>query len=523
MMGRPANRPTARSLLFASLVGSVGISVAATVIAVLAAERMRVDHELQLIAPAQAKAGQSLPLRVLLFDRLGQPDGPRRVDCLGRTCRARAEVEGPGWRTRAALTPTSVGAEGILAVPAHAHGRARLKVRAWLDDEPVASASKPVDVSPDPPPSALGVGRPATDQQQLRLYPVEAEPEAPPPDRMEVRVEGGACAAEHPCRLMVWVGRPAAAITLLPENASALTIGRPQPASATEGLVHIPLRVRTSEAEVVLVASRQGRVVARRRVIIPVALATPGLRLDHPILTAARPNAGANVPLSARVLGRNPRIVDGFVDGAWRFTQTFEAEQAVAPRLPPGLWTLQLRTSPYSAERSAIAHVFVQDGARKPGRATGRTVGEPLAALERLARQRSIPLGPRPPGPREAVFRFQAARLEAQFHPLPASVTGYPADLERLEARRTVLRTMAALALLAGCFTLGAYTLRRGAHAAAEAHRVMAATGDPRLASSAHRRKLKRDALFLSMALLCAVLGAGAILAARTGLFGTLL
>ncbi len=78
-MTRPAREPTPfdsttpRSVIAARL--AIPIALAVVGYAVLVAEQWSVDHELQLVAPEQIRAGDPIPLRAMVFRDIEHPDG----------------------------------------------------------------------------------------------------------------------------------------------------------------------------------------------------------------------------------------------------------------------------------------------------------------------------------------------------------------------------------------------------------------------------------------------------------------
>ena len=79
-------------------------------------------------------------------------------------------------------------------------------------------------------------GREAGPLQHLSLGRVRTLTAGAPPDRLLARVVGGACIPETPCRVLVWMGAPAAALNVRGTGSATLR-GPPVPAHETSGLV----------------------------------------------------------------------------------------------------------------------------------------------------------------------------------------------------------------------------------------------------------------------------------------------
>ncbi len=490
--------PASRLRRAADLSVPVGVPVAvfAVVLAVFLGERASIDHELQLIAPAAAPPGGTVALRAFPFERLQAIDGPylasvpvevRLVDADGRV---RARVE---------LSPALAGgAEGALALPDGVRGALTLEAIARLDGEPVASARAPIEVGADAPLAPLE-GRLATELQRLALGPVL--PTADPALPLEVRVEGGACIPEQPCRVLVDVGEGPTTVELEP-SASVTPSPAPQP---VRGLVARAAVVHGPEGRTELVARRQGVEVARRSIQLPVALATPAVVVSERLL-----EAGQSVRLAVQLLSPRPGVaLDVYRDGRWTVAASVapSGDAVDASILEPGLHRLQVHVDPFRSDRAAVRVVAV----REPGETDE-------AALARVAAALGQPLPP--PGPMDLRLAWLTASDEDAMHIVPPPVSGLADDQARLEARRALLRTAALVALALGLLVAAVLFSRRGVEAALQAQRVMDATGDPELTSRQHRRRTLLSALAIVATVLLAFLGAAALIVARGRLLG---
>jgi hypothetical protein len=473
------------------------LAVFAVVLAVFLGEQARITHELQIVAPPAGAPGERLPIRALLFGGLEETGG---AELLSAPVRVRLR-DGERVLARGRLAPSVAGgAEGHLEVPSEAPGPLTLEAVAHVDGVPVASVERPLAITASPPEAELA-GRRAHGVRLFELGPVEPVGDAAAPFPFEVRVGGGACVPEARCEVLVHVGAPAAAARIAPS--ASVEVGAPSPAGETRGIVRIPVVVHGPEGRVAVEASRGGAVVARRDLQLPVALATPAVRLARRVL-----GEGRAPRMRVAVLGDRPGvIVDAHRAGVWRATGSMappEGEVA-APFGPlgPGLWRLQVRTDPFSARHAAVRLVTVGDA----------DLDQALAAVGRLGGDARAP-----PGPPEDRFAWAAASVEMGHRVLPPAVSGFEADRARLEARQDGLRLAALVALLLGLVVLGGVLARRGVESAHEAQRVMEATGDPELASARHRRRTLLSALAIVATVLLAFLGAAALIVARAHL-----
>jgi hypothetical protein len=302
------------------------------------------------------------------------------------------------------------------------------------------------------------------------------------------------------CEVLVWVGEPSAAVRIAPSAAITINAADDEERS---GISRIALTVHAPEAQLTLEALRDGVLVARRSLRLPVALATPGLTIEERF----GPDLGE---LRVSVLGRPPGlIIDAYQLGTWRRTGSVapSGQPFAAPfeALGAGVWRIQVHTDPFTSERSASRMILV-----------GSDVEGAIEELEELggdARGAGEPSGP--PALR---FAWHAAALEADHRQLPPVVRGLERDLAALEFRRRLLRIAALVALLLGLLVLGVVFLRRGIDAALEAQRIMEATGDPELASARHRRRTLLSALVVVATGLLAFIGAAAMIVARARL-----
>lgn len=475
----PADSPdppsaTARLTIVMRVVALLGSVV--SVSSLWLSERSRVVDDLQLAAEATARPGETLALRAFYLRDVEAPAGPtleqadvrvRLLDAAGRQI-ARTSLR----RARDGQTM-----EGELQIPAAARGDLRLAARTQLAERAELTVVRALTVFPEAPLLAPRF-REAAPLQQLSLgslRPTDGAERAEGAEgalKLSPRVPGGACIPEQVCRLLVWVGEPAAQITL--RHDAAISAPPPEPASETTGLVALALTVHGPEAVLVLEARRAGQLVAERTVRLPVALGQAQLELGSSLLTADQ-------PLTASVVlppGRAHGIVDAFRGGRWSATRAFvaaEAHSLALPALGPGLVLLQAHTDKFAGEGAAARVVYV----RRPSE------GVPQALRQIAARARDdglsdeltdgwsseLPAAALVDGQRSAAFLLAA--FELQRTPLPRAVSGRPRELHRLSRAQTGLRFGVGAVLVLSALVVGLTLMRRGLRAQHEADAIL--------------------------------------------------
>jgi hypothetical protein len=423
------------------------VCAACALLLVLGDGEAQLDADLQLQLPREiAQGSRHLPLRALHYAQLRAAEGPVLV----REALAVRVERGPGQViARGRIEPARgelSDLEANLALPLPLAAGERLQVIAELPgrDPPLAvraSVSVQAQLSPLQP-----EGRPLRGLQQVSAGPVRAEPDATAPSALEVQVSGGACVPEVPCRVLVHVGTPAAALRVLPN--STVTPADARASAETSGVVELGFTTHGPEAELWLAVERAGQRVARRSVRLPIALGALGARFapDVPVLDAQAPLGVYAVAADGGC------IVDAFQDGHWRATGSLASCAAPGPlpfALGPGLWRVQLRRDPFSMQTAGVAVIY----RRSPDEAKDAVPAGLLAAAKRSAPEdafaRSCGVGPEAcAGP--AALRYLSALLESGLAPLPLAQTGYAESLARVRAARARMRTLALIALALG-------------------------------------------------------------------------
>ena len=463
----------------------VPLAVALILIGASLAERRGVAHDLQLIAPREALAGTSIPLRAFVLDlRSAHPSG---ID--GATLEVSLlPTDESRVLARATLASSmSFGYEGELTLP-RATGTFLLHaVARQPSEEELDEARRRIRVHP----SAAEAPRRGRLQTELqRFEPYERRGPAPP-EHLELRVIGGDCPNHAPCELLVWVGNPPARIVLEPEVGAA---DAECEAWLTSGIVRCQVRTRGNEAIVNVIAQREELQVGSRRVQLPMGTAAPSVRRESALLpVGARP--------TYRVDGLDDRyILDLFHEGRWVHTASLELQgvQSAPPDAvrsgavaspfameAPGLWRAQLRRDIFGADSAAVVTHWVA----RPGESAAATLQaiaaharqqewpDPLAAGLR-AGQWSCEPADSPPCDHARVAAYLLAPGELQISTYPRASSG----AEQASAGvRTVQwgRRVAAASLIFLAGLLVAFVIfRRATRAGVQARAILAAGAD---------------------------------------------
>jgi hypothetical protein len=308
---------------------------------------------------------------------------------------------------------------------------------------------------------------------------------------LELRVSGGACVPEQQCLLWIWVGTPPASIEI-ETNASVTThTGGAFPAGETEGIVRLSVVTHGPEANLRLVARRDGQIVARRAYRLPVALGATTLRLQTLIHDSGE-------PVVFRLEDTDEQagcIVNGFRDDRWLLTGSSTDCRNDAPLPFPlsdsGVWRLQARRDPYGASTSAARLFYV--------RPAGEDDAETLAAIARYANAhqpeddfaRRVAARPEVFAEHgvERAAAFLLASLEREVIAQPEPVASYPQAQKKLRRQRALVRNLCLAALASAGLALVFLIARRGLSAASRARQILARAGD-RTAQSPRKRLL---------------------------------
>lgn len=476
-------------------------------------ERSRAPHDLQLSSERGARPGEQIALTALLFHDVDAVEGAKLVTPPTQV-RLLDEAQRELARTNLRATPIAT-LEGALALPAGRSGTFTLLARSKHEAREL-EVRRELDVS-DSPPTLPALGRSAGALQQLSQGPLRLLGTEPPPDRLELRVVGGACVPDLPCKLLVWVGEPGAALGLR-RTASVEPAGS---SAETTGIATLSLIVRGPQAESVLEVRRAGALIAERSLRLPLGLAEVSLAAPRSIVEADHTTLGFTPPP-----GRDYAIFDLFVRGRWAFTETVSAgERFTLPKtLTPGLVRVQARVDRFSSESSGSRLLYL----RAPGE-------DERAALTRLTRQvaeqpeldrsaTSAWVHAPPPFTREdpqLAAAFLLAPLESLRVPLHPPASGRASELARLERARGITRYGVAGALVLSALVIGLSIGRRGLSAAEQASAILddarSDGGDPvPVRGSPLGERLRVLALVLAVA---AAFLAGALLIAAKALW----
>jgi len=494
----------------------VPIAVGIVVTAVLVVEGSGVDEDLQLIAPKELPAGQTVALRAIAYAGAGVAETARlykthvRVTLRDRRGRLRA---------RATLAPSATSTmQGELSVPRDLAGRATLTASAFIAGTPTEVVA-PVRVRARPQELELR-DRSALPLQHLALGPLAGEPWISPAGlTLDLRVPGGACVPERRCDLLSLVGTPAAIVRVERTRAVDPLPVRNAPAGEQIGVVPLAVITHGPETEIELVAFNTGRLIARRTALLPLALGGLVLRLKRPILAA-----GAPLDLEIEADRGAIVIVDAFASGEWRRTGTMRVRSppamARAPwrqPLEPGLWRVQARTDPYSTSNAAVRLVYVR--APDEGEALAMRHITEIALRERwVDKMDPVAATLLPASERDALAAYMLAPGETRVVVQPEAVRSRPAAVARFLAARARLRTMAIVALALAALVVSAVFLRRGLEAASQARAVMTEAGVASAQGRATRLRMTLVVVSLAAAVGLAVLAVTMFVLARGGL-----
>jgi hypothetical protein len=455
---------------------SVALLVVLALAALFRVEIAHIDDDLLLIAPEEVLAGQVFPVRVHVLRGVTRPSGPSQVrarvyvrlgDLAGHTL---AEAVGDG--------EPDLGAALTLVVPADAHGTLRLD--AWEGD------------AHGPPNGALRVSRAVAVVERVspRVLPrealplqqasvgrvVPAAPDVVPPWPLLPRVLGATCIYMEPCELAVWVGTPAAELSLeVLGGASAIA---DFPRGEQTGVVVAKLRVAGPEAEVVVRARRGGVPVASRTMRLPQGLGRS--YVANPKLVPGPAGAEITAEIALPPL-RGRGIADLFVDGAWRASTDLHmsgvhAQVAMSLAGPPGSeLRLQVRSDVFESD-GAGARVLLRGAEAVRAAYRAAPFDEPGGSIAQQAEVMAAVAGlEHTAEPAALAFLVSPAEDDAYATPPPARAR--PALVAHLEAGRLRVRWAFAAALCCAALVAGSWLGQRGLGAAREADAVMVEAG----------------------------------------------
>jgi hypothetical protein len=442
---------------------------ALALVLVLAGEQANVDDDLRLIAPARATPGERLPLRALLYTHLRATEGPalrrQAIDVVLESATGQQLAHTQLRSARGRI----LDLEGELTLPDRlGHVRIRAQTRSAGRVIRSAAALHMLREMPE----VLPEGRSLRALQQFSEGAVVSEANEVPPSALQVRVRGGACVPEQPCRVLVHVGAPAATLRLEPNSTLTPSAAAQRASQPTAGVVGFDFVTHGPEAELWMTAERQGRRVARRAVRLPVAMGALSVQ------TRAASWSLEETP-SIRVSGAEGScIVDAFRRGQWLRTGSL----AVCDRdnrlpfaaLLPGIYRLQVRADPFSAQTAGVTTLYI----RAPGE-TAIQCASTLAhaarkadAADRFAADCSANANADACS-EPAALEYLAALLENGIIEAPPAATGYADSLTLLRERQARLRNLSLLALAVGGLSLAIRIGRRGLSAGARARALL--------------------------------------------------
>jgi len=442
----------------------------------------RLDDDLVLIASEQARPGESIALRALLYAGLNKPEGPTLIHA-----RTRVELRASGGSVLASTELRrghGPSLEGTLRLPSGQRASSTLVATAWVGDEPV-TVERALRLDREREPTVL-VPRPLGPLQQLSLGTLREQPATLPPRALTVRVAGGVCVPEESCELLVYADPPATIEVVATPSATVSGAARATAASVAAARVrtHGPeadLSLRVS-GEVAFDGQPAQRIAASRAVRLPVAMGADAMQLERAVLSTG------DRPKVALAGGDGRGIADVFGDDGWLHSVTLASATPAAldiPVLAPGVYRVQLRRDPFDSASAAARSIYV----RAPAESDASVL---LALAKRVAeRERDQGVDDRDPlAARLAsdaaaaaaldfdhASRYLLAALDDGTYRLPAPVSGYPLARQRALEHREDVRTLALIVLALAALSLVLLLVQRGLLASDQAASLLRASG----------------------------------------------
>jgi hypothetical protein len=525
------------------LQGLLGLLVpasAALALLVVVTERDRdPDHDLHLIAPESARPGEAIPLRAHLYGDLHRPEGARLlaqpvdVELLARDRRLAQTRLRPGFADTL---------EGALQLPAGAVGDLTLRASARPRARTTSRVERTLRVSRKPSTMPRRERAHVQPLQRLAAGAISVTSSTlAAPSPFELQIAGGQCVPYHPCTLFVHVGTPPADVfarmtpSVLPERASG------EPSGEAGPMRRLRVTTRGPEATFELVAQRLDVVVATRSIRLEVGLGAS-------VLTSLPTVMDEGDPVSIALVGNDAGcIVDAFHEDRWRRSFSLRdcrrGEPVPGPPLEVGAWRLQARRDPFDVQSAAVRTLYVRGSGMSdrevlmalaahvlelaPDDALARALtpqldaglpephlddtGEGMAVALRLAMARQEPY--------LACFddavAYLLAVLDQDVLPLPMAVSGHPAALVELSAKRVRARSLALLTLVVSALCLALLVAHRGLAAAQQAERVMSEAGEEPGALQRQRMRRVLEVVLAVFAVVLVFLAIAAYILAR--------
>ncbi|MFT3923040.1 MAG: hypothetical protein QM778_10935 [Myxococcales bacterium] len=427
------------------------------------------DDDLQLIAEAVARPGETLAVRALLLEHVDDPSGPG----LGlRPVEVRLLDEHSRVLAQTTLTPRTLTSsmEGELRLPANLEGRASLVANVELENGSRLECQRSLQIARDAP-VLVAQPRMSGPLQTLAIGPARpTQATLAPPTPFLPRIVGGACPPEERCTILVWVGEPASAVVAR-VNAQVSVPSPSSPSVETAGFVALEVIPHGLEAQLTLEARRAGVLVAERQIRLPVALGEVGVSVRTPLLEPLQaPELSFTLPP-----GRSQAIVDAFAGGRWRASGSF-AQSEVVTRLPSEwarvdlLTRIQVRSDRFSSEGAGSRMLYRRAEGESPEQAL-RRLSSLIPELETMAWSGVLPefAGAEP----QRAAAFLMAPLELLRVPLPDAHSARPVLLARLERKRAFLRFGVAAVLVLAAIVVAISLMRRGLSATEEARAIL--------------------------------------------------
>ena len=496
-------------LLVLALRALAALSACIAIVALWSVEHTHVAHDLQLAVAERARPGEQLALRGVLFRNVDAPEGPTLASAPTTVHLLDAHDRELG---AVSLVPSALTTlDGVIGLPTSLSGPYVLEARSHYEDE-LLRCRRALEVTGDAAPEPLH-GREAGPLQQLSVGRVHVPGVGAAPDPLLPRVVGGACVPEQPCRILVWVGEPAASLRM--RAGPSVTLSEPADARETSGLVGLTVVARGLDAQLTLEAWRAGALVAERGLRLPMGLGEPRIEVEGGSLTRP-PVTLAFVPPP----GRAHVIADVFAAGRWRESRVIaeaarELATLQADELPAGLLRVQARSDRFAGEGAGARVLYL----RAPGEDSSRALTALVRKLSHMPELAHEPtqrwqqaLPPFASADPARAAEFLLAPLEQLRAPIPLPASGRPSALRQLDRTRVRLRYGVAVALVLSALVIAVSIARLGLSATDQAEAILDEERAPPDRSPRTERLRSRGLVLLFVLAVASAFLAGALL-----------
>ena len=241
------------------------------------------------------------------------------------------------------------GSEGQLPIPGGLNGTLSLLATAEIDGKEV-TVTRTLYVR-ESIESKLPSGRTVTSFQAYELGPIRVSNSRRVVERLDPRVEEGACVPELRCTLSVWVGGQDIRVRL--RSLAGVRVD-PRAVRPSDGFARFPIVVSGNEGRIVVEAlAPDGALLAAREVRLPLV---PGG------IVARASAKGERIQVNWQQLGE-PRavLVDVFEGRRWVQALSLSPDDPHLAAPGPGVWRLQIRADLFSDNTAGVSTFVVAD------------------------------------------------------------------------------------------------------------------------------------------------------------------